>query len=361
MPDRRSPRFWLALFVAAFGAVQVFLAYRDYVMEDAYVTYRYAQNLVEGHGFVFNHGERVLGTSTPLYTLILALAALLGADIPMASAVIAALSQAGVALAAGWLLRRLGYPNLALVLVVLLMWGPADLHFVFGMETPFYLLLLFLAFNSALLGLAGATGALLGLAFLTRHDAVIFSGCLLSLLWLKERRVPWRAGLTAVAVVLPWLAFAWSYFGSPFPNTLSAKAHDVEVATYFQESVAVQIHNLYTPLFRNIHPSLVPTIVISLLTLTLIGPVFAAWRRLFRRELLLAQALIFPLLLWIGYSLIAPPLEHPWYLVPRNLLLLVFVSGQLGAGSRGVAARAAALARGRAGARHDVLAAVAAA
>ncbi len=276
MPDRRSPRFWLALLVAAFGAVQVFLAYRDYVFEDAYVTYRYAQNLVEGHGFVFNHGDRVLGTSTPLYTLILALAGLLGADIPLASAVIAALSQAGVSLASGWLLRRLGYPNLALFLVVLVMWGPADLHWVFGMETAFYLFLLFLAFCCAFRRRAGSTGVLLGLAFLTRYDAVVFAACLLSLLWLKERRVPWRAGIAAAAVVLPWLVFAWSYFGSPFPNTLSAKAHDVEVATYFQESMAVQIHNLYTPLFRNIHQSLVPPIVVSLLTLALIAPVFAA-------------------------------------------------------------------------------------
>ncbi|HEC35405.1 MAG TPA: hypothetical protein ENI39_02600, partial [Anaerolineae bacterium] len=40
-------------------------------VDDAYITFRYARNLVEGRGFVYNLGERVLGTTTPLYTLLL--------------------------------------------------------------------------------------------------------------------------------------------------------------------------------------------------------------------------------------------------------------------------------------------------
>ena len=45
-------------------------------IDDAYITFRYARNLLAGNGFVFNPGERVLGTTTPLFTLILAAAAL---------------------------------------------------------------------------------------------------------------------------------------------------------------------------------------------------------------------------------------------------------------------------------------------
>ncbi len=36
-------------------------------IDDAYITYRYSQNILEGHGLVYNPGERVLGTTTPLY------------------------------------------------------------------------------------------------------------------------------------------------------------------------------------------------------------------------------------------------------------------------------------------------------
>ncbi len=34
-------------------------------VDDAYTTFRYARNLVNGLGFVYNPGEHVLGTTTP--------------------------------------------------------------------------------------------------------------------------------------------------------------------------------------------------------------------------------------------------------------------------------------------------------
>ena len=40
--------------------------------DDAYISYRYAQNLVDGHGLIFNVGERVEGYSNLLWTLIVA-------------------------------------------------------------------------------------------------------------------------------------------------------------------------------------------------------------------------------------------------------------------------------------------------
>jgi hypothetical protein len=42
-------------------------------VDDAYITYRYARNIASGVGFVYNAGERVLGTTTPAYTLLMAL------------------------------------------------------------------------------------------------------------------------------------------------------------------------------------------------------------------------------------------------------------------------------------------------
>ena len=41
-------------------------------IDDAYITFRYARNIVNGVGFVYNVGEYVLGTTTPLYTLLMA-------------------------------------------------------------------------------------------------------------------------------------------------------------------------------------------------------------------------------------------------------------------------------------------------
>jgi hypothetical protein len=41
----------------------------EWGLDDAYISYRYAENLVRGEGLVFNHGERVEGYSNFLYVL----------------------------------------------------------------------------------------------------------------------------------------------------------------------------------------------------------------------------------------------------------------------------------------------------
>jgi hypothetical protein len=41
-------------------------------IDDAFITFRYARNLTAGAGFVCNSGERVLGATTPLFTVVLA-------------------------------------------------------------------------------------------------------------------------------------------------------------------------------------------------------------------------------------------------------------------------------------------------
>jgi hypothetical protein len=42
------------------------------IVDDAFITFRYALNLAQGRGFVFNPGELVEGTSAPLFTALLA-------------------------------------------------------------------------------------------------------------------------------------------------------------------------------------------------------------------------------------------------------------------------------------------------
>jgi hypothetical protein len=320
---RATPPQWVALALAAFGAIVTFVAYRDYVMEDAYITYRYAQNLAAGEGFVFNPGERVLGTSTPLYTLVLAVAGLLGLDIVVASGVLFSTSLAVTGLLGAGILRRYGHPALSILFVALAVWGMCDIDFFFGMETPFYLLLLFAAFGAALDQRRTATGILVGLAFLTRYDAAVFAISLFLILLWRNRRVPWREGSCALAVVSPWLLFAQLYFGSVFPNTLSAKTGDIDPVDYMFDSVVRQINAVLSPFFHFWPNYLVPKIVVGLLTLALIGPIFAAARRLFARERLLAHLLFFPVLLWLGYSWIAPPLDHYWYLMPGTYFLVL--------------------------------------
>ncbi len=320
---RSTPAQWTVLALAVFGAAAIFVAYRDYVMEDAYITYRYAQNLAAGNGFVFNPGERVLGTSTPLYALVLGLAGLLGLDIAITSGVLFSASMGATALLGAGILRRYGHPSLSILFSTIAIWGACDIDFFFGMESPFYLMLLFAAFSAALARRRTATGVLAGLAFLTRYDAALFAVPLLAILLWRDRKVPWREGLAALGVVLPWLVFAQLYFGSVFPNTLGAKTGEVGIFDYMFQSVGRQIHALLSPLVRFWPNYEAPKILVSLVVLALIGPIFAAARRLFTRDRLLAVLLGFPVLLWLGYSWIGPPLDHFWYLTPGTYFLLL--------------------------------------
>ncbi|MEP7293184.1 MAG: hypothetical protein ABI835_15480, partial [Chloroflexota bacterium] len=41
-------------------------------IDDAFITFRYSRNIVEGQGFVYNPGVQTLGTTTPLFALTLA-------------------------------------------------------------------------------------------------------------------------------------------------------------------------------------------------------------------------------------------------------------------------------------------------
>ena len=116
----------------------------------------------------------------------------------------------------------------------------------------------------------------------------------------------------------------------------------MKTVDYMFQSVVRQIYAFFSPFFHFWPDYVVPKIVVSLLILTLIGPIFAAARRLFARERLLALLLDFPVLLWLGYSWIAPPLDHYWYLTPGTYFLLAARAAVLG---RGHAARAP---RGRA-------------
>src|SRR5580765_5869670 len=56
-------------------------------LDDAYITFRYARHLAEGYGFgAWNHtGEHVEGYSSPLWMVLLSVAARLGLDLRIAS------------------------------------------------------------------------------------------------------------------------------------------------------------------------------------------------------------------------------------------------------------------------------------
>src|SRR5512141_947816 len=90
---RRLPVFLLAAYVLIASGL-LYSQFRNAGYDDPFITYRYAQNLAEGHGFVYNLGQRTLSTTTPLFTILLALLSFLPVDMPTQAIVIGCVSLA---------------------------------------------------------------------------------------------------------------------------------------------------------------------------------------------------------------------------------------------------------------------------
>lgn len=198
------------------------LRFVDYAYDDAYITYRYARNLSLGHGLVYNLGQDFLGTTTPLYSVLLALVSPL-ISIPTASGLISLLSLLGALVFCEILGRQAGIRFAGSTAAIFLAAEPQIYH-IFGGETLFVYFLLLpagLALHQA--GRSRTAALLFGLAILGRMDAILFVG----LVYLREviqyRRLPLAEGAWIACLLVPWFVYSFLVFGQFFPATLETK------------------------------------------------------------------------------------------------------------------------------------------
>ena len=126
----------LALVLLAAHQWHYFDALGRDAVDDAYISWRYAKNLVSGNGLVFNPGERVLATTAPLYALLLAAVGLAADDLPSASNVIGALAVAAQAALAARLLGKAAAPRMLTGAAALfLLGGGLGSYWYLGLET----------------------------------------------------------------------------------------------------------------------------------------------------------------------------------------------------------------------------------
>ena len=242
-----SKRLVLVL-VALVGALVSYITFADFLFEDSYITLRYATNLAAGRGLVFQSGEAVLGTSSPLWAMLLALPIALGAQPEVVLDIGFCASLAGLAYSGGRLLQRLGTPRAGVVFAVAVSLGVGRLHAYWGMETPLFIGLLFGAWCLALDRKYALSGILLGFACLARYEGYAFAVALALALASQGAWNGIRAGgLTLAGVTLPWLGVAWLYYGSPIPLPVGAKAGHVSSLRYFERSYLDLPHDLFWP------------------------------------------------------------------------------------------------------------------
>ncbi len=240
-PGEPGPRSWRAL--AAAGLVLFFvwnaLYFWPYVVDDAFISFRYARNLALGQGLVYNPGERVEGYSNFLWVLLAAGVLALGG--PLVTSMKVAGLAAGVATLLGSmrLAQRIFAGEPASRLKVALAAGLLGTHTSLavwsqaGLETPLFAALLVGAVGRFELerrepGRLPGSALLFGLAWLTRPEAPTYALYFAARRFLPRGRprlgradLGWLAVLAAL--VVPFELFGLVYYGELLPQTHGAK------------------------------------------------------------------------------------------------------------------------------------------
>jgi hypothetical protein len=213
----------------------------SFVGDDAYITFRYADNLAHHGQLVWNLGERVEGYTNFLWTVLLAVFIKLGGDPGVWSRLLDAVFGA-VSLIFTYLLvrrHRGGEPTLGdLIAPALCVVTPAFVCWSSGgLETQLFTALLLAGLWAYLGDRMIAAGVLFALAAMTRPEGMLvfsLTGAHLAartaLDAVRTRGLPrslLRQCVTLAAAFLApfgaYYAWRWHYYGWPFPNTYYVK------------------------------------------------------------------------------------------------------------------------------------------
>ena len=205
------------------------VAYFDFTAEDAYITYRYAENLVDTGALIYNQGEPINAMTSPLHAVFSAVLFFTTGNTVLSNKVMALILLMLSTLLIWYRYRQhIHYQVLALILSLpscVLLWTFG------GLETP---ILLFLASISVILAdrhppfrlnLLGAIFFLAGLAFLTRYDSVLFFLPMTLHAASKARSIRHIMIALAGALILPlvWFFFSFYYYGDLLPTSFYVK------------------------------------------------------------------------------------------------------------------------------------------
>ena len=234
---------WASAAAVVAALVLLALHIREYIFltDDSFISFRYARNLLNGQGLVFNPGgERVEGYTNLLWVLLLAGSGLLGFDLETASIVASLAATAVLFLAVvGFVWTRLPRGSRWLAVVPALFLASTRSFAVWstsGLETRLFELLIVTGVLRLVVELDSESRRptlspwLFGLAVLTRPEGALVGGSVLvaGAIWVARstRRLPWgfiRACWPVAALVALLLAFRLAYYGDWLPNTYYAK------------------------------------------------------------------------------------------------------------------------------------------
>lgn len=294
-------------------------AWQAWVCDDAYITFRVADNVVNGFGLRFNVDERVQAFTNVLWLwLLLPLKWLWRDQLQFVSAVLV-LSLLLSAVAIGCLMMLARTPGARMLVGTTLLASKTFVDFATsGLETPLTVCLL-----AALMVVAvrastrvdrtANTFLLAAALLLDRLDLmVLIAPYVVHVAICAGRNQGWRAtGRQLVLAGLPlvlWFGFATIYYGTPLPNTFYAKVGVVD-----QRAIVIQ--GLYY-LFNAVRwdPAMVATIACGMIV---------GWRRGGdQRALAIGIASHVSYVIWVGGDFMSGRFLLPAFVISLGLCAL---------------------------------------
>jgi arabinofuranosyltransferase len=221
-----------------FGIVRA--ARLRWVCDDAFITFRYADNWIRGLGPVYNAGERVEGYTHFIWLCLIAIGRRVGIEPVVLTQVLGIAAYAATILLLARLARGLrgtGRVLAPMAALALAAHYDAAIWATGGLETALFTLLILLGFAALVCpppggrrGLAGA-GLAFALAVLTRPDGVVPAAVAFAFVAADARADGRRVGRSlldfaapAILVLFPYLIWKTWYYGSILPNTFYAKS-----------------------------------------------------------------------------------------------------------------------------------------
>ena len=225
---RDSPRISVGSAGAVTLLIVVFLIVlirTAWISDDAYITFRTVENLLNGYGPRWNVAERVQSYTHPLWMMLVVLGHIGTGEPYYATLAISALLTLS-ALAS--IVVIADSPVAAMLGLTLLLLSKAFLDYsTSGLENPL---------THALLALfwwlrwqhpddrPAATGLASSLLAINRMDSVLLVGPEVAMALARHRSVRWLARFAAgLLPFVAWELFSLGYYGAPFPNTAYAK------------------------------------------------------------------------------------------------------------------------------------------
>ena len=212
------------LLVTAVARLAVYLV-TGYQVDDALITFRYAENLAAGNGFVYNVGEHILGTTSPLFTVLLASLKYLGVAVPHAAM---AVSNLFALLTSYCLLRfaeRCGLSRLSFLPALIYALYPRSIvSDICGLETAVFTSMLVVAFYLLFSRRYFAAVIAASLACLTRPEGAALLLIVLGVAAYERAPRFWLVAAAPLTLVGGWSIFSIEYFGTIIPNSTTAKS-----------------------------------------------------------------------------------------------------------------------------------------